>query len=150
MCLQVFGFIASFLMAVNLWTSYSVSCGPHQTGMSHPSSALQTPRPYLDVHNSDGETCMWTWLLFRVDNSSYLTMSLECETHTVRQSCYWHQWGILRVITVLISGLKDFSLRCFSHVSHMHMLKTMFTSLSPSLIPLYVLHTSFLPPGAAV
>ncbi|KAK2845188.1 hypothetical protein Q5P01_011847 [Channa striata] len=29
---SVFGFLATFLMAVNLWTSYSVSCGPHQTG----------------------------------------------------------------------------------------------------------------------
>ncbi|XP_026228018.1 CKLF-like MARVEL transmembrane domain-containing protein 7 [Anabas testudineus] len=29
---SVFGFIATFLMAVNLWTSYSLSCGPHQTG----------------------------------------------------------------------------------------------------------------------
>ncbi|XP_028984177.1 CKLF-like MARVEL transmembrane domain-containing protein 7 isoform X2 [Betta splendens] len=29
---SVFGFIATFLMAVSLWTSYSVSCGPHQTG----------------------------------------------------------------------------------------------------------------------
>ncbi|CAI5661481.1 CKLF-like MARVEL transmembrane domain-containing protein 7 [Oreochromis niloticus] len=25
---SVFGFIATFLMAVNLWTSYSVACGP--------------------------------------------------------------------------------------------------------------------------
>lgn len=33
--LQVFGFLATFLMAVNLWTSYSVSCGPHQTGTCH-------------------------------------------------------------------------------------------------------------------
>ncbi|KAM7421677.1 hypothetical protein PAMA_015700 [Pampus argenteus] len=29
---SVFGFIATFLMAVSLWTSYSVSCGSHQTG----------------------------------------------------------------------------------------------------------------------
>ncbi|KAK5891642.1 hypothetical protein CesoFtcFv8_012100 [Champsocephalus esox] len=29
---SVFGFIATFLMAVSLWTTYSVSCGPHQTG----------------------------------------------------------------------------------------------------------------------
>ncbi|XP_061737739.1 CKLF-like MARVEL transmembrane domain-containing protein 7 [Nerophis ophidion] len=29
---SVFGFIAAFLMAVSLWTSYSVSCGPQQTG----------------------------------------------------------------------------------------------------------------------
>ncbi|KAG7218208.1 hypothetical protein INR49_007981 [Caranx melampygus] len=29
--LTVFGFIATFLMAVSLWTSYSVTCGPHQT-----------------------------------------------------------------------------------------------------------------------
>ncbi|XP_026172829.1 CKLF-like MARVEL transmembrane domain-containing protein 7 [Mastacembelus armatus] len=29
---SVFGFIATFLMAINLWTSYSASCGPHQTG----------------------------------------------------------------------------------------------------------------------
>ncbi|KAF3692463.1 CKLF-like MARVEL transmembrane domain-containing protein 7 [Channa argus] len=29
---SVFGFLATFLMAVNLWTSYSLSCGPHQTG----------------------------------------------------------------------------------------------------------------------
>ncbi|XP_040900517.1 CKLF-like MARVEL transmembrane domain-containing protein 7 [Toxotes jaculatrix] len=29
---SVFGFIATFLMAVSLWTSYSVTCGPHQTG----------------------------------------------------------------------------------------------------------------------
>ncbi|XP_028437059.1 CKLF-like MARVEL transmembrane domain-containing protein 7 [Perca flavescens] len=28
----VFGFIATFLMAVSLWTSYSVTCGSHQTG----------------------------------------------------------------------------------------------------------------------
>uniref|UniRef100_A0A8C2WYF5 MARVEL domain-containing protein n=1 Tax=Cyclopterus lumpus TaxID=8103 RepID=A0A8C2WYF5_CYCLU len=28
---SVFGFIATFLMAVSLWTSYSVTCG-HQTG----------------------------------------------------------------------------------------------------------------------
>ncbi|KAM9352701.1 CKLF-like MARVEL transmembrane domain-containing protein 7 [Symphorus nematophorus] len=28
----VFGFLATFLMAVSLWTSYSVTCGPHQTG----------------------------------------------------------------------------------------------------------------------
>uniref|UniRef100_A0A665T681 CKLF-like MARVEL transmembrane domain containing 7 n=1 Tax=Echeneis naucrates TaxID=173247 RepID=A0A665T681_ECHNA len=28
----VFGFITTFLMAVSLWTSYSVTCGPHQTG----------------------------------------------------------------------------------------------------------------------
>ncbi|KAF3839039.1 hypothetical protein F7725_017756, partial [Dissostichus mawsoni] len=27
---SVFGFIATFLMAVSLWTTYSVSCGPHQ------------------------------------------------------------------------------------------------------------------------
>lgn len=27
-CLQVFGFITTFLMAVNLWTSYSVACSP--------------------------------------------------------------------------------------------------------------------------
>ncbi|KAF1388546.1 hypothetical protein PFLUV_G00091400 [Perca fluviatilis] len=30
--LTVFGFIATFLMAVSLWTSYSVTCGSHQTG----------------------------------------------------------------------------------------------------------------------
>ncbi|XP_041843498.1 CKLF-like MARVEL transmembrane domain-containing protein 7 [Melanotaenia boesemani] len=30
---SVFGFIATFLMAVNLWTSYSVACGP-QAGAS--------------------------------------------------------------------------------------------------------------------
>ncbi|XP_037836123.1 CKLF-like MARVEL transmembrane domain-containing protein 7 [Kryptolebias marmoratus] len=30
---SVFGFIATFLMAVNLWTSYSVACGP-QPGAS--------------------------------------------------------------------------------------------------------------------
>ncbi|XP_068613262.1 CKLF-like MARVEL transmembrane domain-containing protein 7 [Brachionichthys hirsutus] len=29
---SVFGFIATFLMAISLWTSYSVSCGSHQTG----------------------------------------------------------------------------------------------------------------------
>ncbi|KAM9852464.1 CKLF-like MARVEL transmembrane domain-containing protein 7 [Aulostomus maculatus] len=29
---SVFGFIATFLMAVSLWTSYSVSCGSHPTG----------------------------------------------------------------------------------------------------------------------
>nr|XP_020473096.1 CKLF-like MARVEL transmembrane domain-containing protein 7 [Monopterus albus] len=29
---SVFGFIATFLMVINMWTSYSVSCGPHQTG----------------------------------------------------------------------------------------------------------------------
>lgn len=29
---SVFGFIATFLMAVSLWTSYSVTCGAHQTG----------------------------------------------------------------------------------------------------------------------
>lgn len=29
---SVFGFIATFLMAVSLWTTYSVSCGTHQTG----------------------------------------------------------------------------------------------------------------------
>ncbi|XP_061530654.1 CKLF-like MARVEL transmembrane domain-containing protein 7 [Phycodurus eques] len=29
---SVFGFITTFLMAVSLWTSYSVSCGPHHTG----------------------------------------------------------------------------------------------------------------------
>ncbi|KAL6109863.1 cmtm7 [Pungitius sinensis] len=29
---SVFGFIATFLMAVSLWTSYSVTCGSHQTG----------------------------------------------------------------------------------------------------------------------
>ncbi|XP_077577664.1 CKLF-like MARVEL transmembrane domain-containing protein 7 [Stigmatopora nigra] len=29
---SVFGFITSFLMAVSLWTSYSVSCGPHHSG----------------------------------------------------------------------------------------------------------------------
>ncbi|KAM9782558.1 CKLF-like MARVEL transmembrane domain-containing protein 7 [Neosynchiropus ocellatus] len=28
----VFGFIATFLMAVSLWTTYSVSCGSHPTG----------------------------------------------------------------------------------------------------------------------
>lgn len=32
--LQVFGFIASFLMAVSLWTSYSMTFSDHQTGMS--------------------------------------------------------------------------------------------------------------------
>ncbi|XP_030248733.1 CKLF-like MARVEL transmembrane domain-containing protein 7 isoform X1 [Sparus aurata] len=31
---SVFGFIATFLMAVSLWTSYSVTCGSHQTGTS--------------------------------------------------------------------------------------------------------------------
>lgn len=30
---SVFGFIATFLMAVNLWTSYSIACG-HQAGAS--------------------------------------------------------------------------------------------------------------------
>uniref|UniRef100_A0A8C9XEG0 CKLF-like MARVEL transmembrane domain containing 7 n=1 Tax=Sander lucioperca TaxID=283035 RepID=A0A8C9XEG0_SANLU len=34
---SVFGFIATFLMAVSLWTSYTVTCGSHQTGTSHPS-----------------------------------------------------------------------------------------------------------------
>ncbi|XP_037128907.1 CKLF-like MARVEL transmembrane domain-containing protein 7 [Syngnathus acus] len=29
---SVFGFITTFLMAVSLWTSYSVSCGPHHNG----------------------------------------------------------------------------------------------------------------------
>ncbi|XP_033496128.1 CKLF-like MARVEL transmembrane domain-containing protein 7 [Epinephelus lanceolatus] len=29
---SVFGFIATFLMAVSLWTSYSVTCGSHPTG----------------------------------------------------------------------------------------------------------------------
>ncbi|XP_041798884.1 CKLF-like MARVEL transmembrane domain-containing protein 7 [Chelmon rostratus] len=29
---SVLGFIATFLMAVSLWTSYSVTCGAHQTG----------------------------------------------------------------------------------------------------------------------
>ncbi|XP_055020249.1 CKLF-like MARVEL transmembrane domain-containing protein 7 isoform X2 [Boleophthalmus pectinirostris] len=29
--LTVFGFITSFLMLVSLWTTYSVSCGAHQT-----------------------------------------------------------------------------------------------------------------------
>uniref|UniRef100_A0A3Q3WH86 MARVEL domain-containing protein n=1 Tax=Mola mola TaxID=94237 RepID=A0A3Q3WH86_MOLML len=29
---SVFGFLATFLMAVCLWTSYSVTCGSHQTG----------------------------------------------------------------------------------------------------------------------
>ncbi|XP_054476936.1 CKLF-like MARVEL transmembrane domain-containing protein 7 [Anoplopoma fimbria] len=29
---SVFGFIATFLMAVSLWTSYNVTCGSHQTG----------------------------------------------------------------------------------------------------------------------
>ncbi|KAK0144766.1 CKLF-like MARVEL transmembrane domain-containing protein 7 [Merluccius polli] len=29
---SVFGFIATFLMAVSLWTSYKVSCGSQQTG----------------------------------------------------------------------------------------------------------------------
>lgn len=28
----VFGFITVFLMAVSLWTTYSLSCGPQQTG----------------------------------------------------------------------------------------------------------------------
>uniref|UniRef100_A0A3B4BD85 MARVEL domain-containing protein n=1 Tax=Periophthalmus magnuspinnatus TaxID=409849 RepID=A0A3B4BD85_9GOBI len=28
----VFGFLTSFLMIVSLWTTYSVSCGTHQTG----------------------------------------------------------------------------------------------------------------------
>ncbi|KAG7458311.1 CKLF-like MARVEL transmembrane domain-containing protein 7 [Solea senegalensis] len=31
---SVFGFITTFLMAVSLWTSYSVTCGPHPTGSS--------------------------------------------------------------------------------------------------------------------
>ncbi|XP_059911214.1 CKLF-like MARVEL transmembrane domain-containing protein 7 isoform X2 [Gadus macrocephalus] len=31
---SVFGFIATFLMAVSLWTSYKVSCGSQQTGAS--------------------------------------------------------------------------------------------------------------------
>uniref|UniRef100_A0A3Q2WSJ9 CKLF-like MARVEL transmembrane domain containing 7 n=1 Tax=Haplochromis burtoni TaxID=8153 RepID=A0A3Q2WSJ9_HAPBU len=35
---SVFGFIATFLMAVNLWTSYSVACGP-QSGRCCPSPA---------------------------------------------------------------------------------------------------------------
>uniref|UniRef100_A0A3P8UHA5 CKLF-like MARVEL transmembrane domain containing 7 n=1 Tax=Cynoglossus semilaevis TaxID=244447 RepID=A0A3P8UHA5_CYNSE len=29
---SAFGFIATFLMAINMWTSYSASCGPHPTG----------------------------------------------------------------------------------------------------------------------
>ncbi|KAF7653242.1 hypothetical protein LDENG_00085750 [Lucifuga dentata] len=29
---SVFGFIATFLMAVSLWTSYKVTCGSQQTG----------------------------------------------------------------------------------------------------------------------
>ncbi|XP_059194975.1 CKLF-like MARVEL transmembrane domain-containing protein 7 [Centropristis striata] len=29
---SVFGFITTFLMVVSLWTSYSVTCGSHQTG----------------------------------------------------------------------------------------------------------------------
>ncbi|XP_071766468.1 CKLF-like MARVEL transmembrane domain-containing protein 7 [Centroberyx gerrardi] len=29
---SVFGFIATFLLAVSLWTSYQVTCGAHQTG----------------------------------------------------------------------------------------------------------------------
>lgn len=29
---SVFGFIATFLMAVSLWSTYSVTCGVHQTG----------------------------------------------------------------------------------------------------------------------
>ncbi|XP_056299936.1 CKLF-like MARVEL transmembrane domain-containing protein 7 [Pseudoliparis swirei] len=29
---SVFGFLSSFLMAVSLWTSYSVTCGSHPTG----------------------------------------------------------------------------------------------------------------------
>lgn len=32
-CLQVFGFMATFLMAVSLWTSYSVACGSPRTGV---------------------------------------------------------------------------------------------------------------------
>lgn len=41
---QVFGFIATFLMAVNLWTSYSVACGP-QAGM-YPAN-----RPHIFILN---------------------------------------------------------------------------------------------------
>ncbi|KAI3360882.1 hypothetical protein L3Q82_012890 [Scortum barcoo] len=41
---EVFGFIATFLMAVSLWTSYSVTCGPHQTGTSHPAPSSVTGR----------------------------------------------------------------------------------------------------------
>ncbi|KAM7382808.1 hypothetical protein PAMP_002515 [Pampus punctatissimus] len=39
--LTVFGFIATFLMAVSLWTSYSLSCGSHQTGTFTPMSLCE-------------------------------------------------------------------------------------------------------------
>lgn len=32
--LQVFGFIATFLIAISIWTSYKVTCGSQPTGES--------------------------------------------------------------------------------------------------------------------
>lgn len=34
--LQVFGFIATFLIAISIWTSYKVTCGSQPTGESDP------------------------------------------------------------------------------------------------------------------
>lgn len=34
LCSQAFGFIATFLMAVSLWTSYSVACGSPHAGIT--------------------------------------------------------------------------------------------------------------------
>ncbi|CAL8288265.1 unnamed protein product [Merluccius merluccius] len=41
---SVFGFIATFLMAVSLWTSYKVSCGSQQTDRSDISETLMSHR----------------------------------------------------------------------------------------------------------
>lgn len=34
--LQVFGFMATFLIAISIWTSYKVTCGSQPTGESDP------------------------------------------------------------------------------------------------------------------
>ncbi len=68
-CLQVFGFIATFLMAVNLWTSYSVACGSYPTGTSDPvfiiSSSFHNVSVAINVQFRSQCVSFWTLHLLK-------------------------------------------------------------------------------------
>uniref|UniRef100_A0A3Q3FE78 CKLF-like MARVEL transmembrane domain containing 7 n=1 Tax=Labrus bergylta TaxID=56723 RepID=A0A3Q3FE78_9LABR len=51
---SVFGFIATFLMAVSLWTTYSVTCGVHQTGKTAHRCIIITRFIFLYCDESTG------------------------------------------------------------------------------------------------
>lgn len=82
-CLQVFGFLATFLMAVSLWTSYSVACGSPRTGVMllvllMMNTKMQMFRSWLDEFRAIASD-WWAQIFVLLFKVCFFLLVLQCD-----------------------------------------------------------------------